>query len=204
MIGIAPPYKTELVHYTSWLTRRNLEHRVLEPGDDLKGISLLLLCGGADLGKRPERDEREFTWFKECYGRVPIFGICRGMQLANVVLGGTLFENIQSDKTKHRGKKKEIAPDAHVTESRFHMVSQAGSLYRVNSRHHQAIEKLAMGIVPFAWSKEDAIIEGAYGDFSMFVQWHPEREEVFDTECEIMCSNWIRKFMTCEASPKTT
>ena len=183
-----PPYHTELKHYTDWLSRRGIEYKILTPESNICEVDLIMFCGGGDIGKRPLRDEFEKKVFLEAYGKIPIFGICRGMQLANVVLGGSLIEDIKSF-VKHTPIK--MKDDRKI--SSFHkVVTEHGNSFLINSRHHQGLNVLAEGIRPTMWSDGDRIVESVEGKKSFFVQWHPELNEVYDTEAERICSTWIK------------
>jgi putative glutamine amidotransferase len=111
--------------------------------------------------------------------RLPILAICRGIQIVNVALGGTLYQDLASERPG--------AIDHADTGARHGLSVQAGSLLHrtigtarttVNSRHHQAIRDLAPGLRATAWA-EDGLIEGAEseqpdGPWMLAVQWHPE------------------------------
>jgi putative glutamine amidotransferase len=131
-----------------------------------------------------ERDEIESVLLKSCIKQgKPVFGICRGLQIINVVLGGSLYQHIQS---QHPGA---IQHDRHddIRESRHHSVSvTAGSLLdrltglpslQVNTLHHQGIRDLAKGLTTCAKCGEDGLIEAVERTeqrFFLAVQWHPE------------------------------
>lgn len=112
--------------------------------------------------------------------RTPVFGICGGMQLLNVVLGGTLLQDIASqveDALEHEQPTSPIGPHHKVT---FGARTALGALLGVasadvNSTHHQAVSVLGSGLEPMAWS-EDGIIEaiGSPDLRLLGVQWHPE------------------------------
>jgi|694.fasta_scaffold16082_13 putative glutamine amidotransferase len=184
MIAIAPAHEKETPLYVNWLEKRGLECKVLSRGETLENYSALVLCGGADIGKRPERDNAELEWFKQAYNKIPVLGICRGMQLANVALGGSLVEDIPlNENIEHRAKE---------NKSQYHEVLLiTEETITVNSRHHQAVEKVGMGL-EVAGTSPDGTIEVLLGNNSLFVQWHPEREEIFDTEAEQICSEWLK------------
>jgi putative glutamine amidotransferase len=109
--------------------------------------------------------------------KIPIFGICRGLQIINVALGGSLIQDIPKDildhnisfknKTKDRGHFVSI-----VKESKLHSLFKEE--IEVNSYHHQAIDRLADGLTICAVSS-DGIIEAIEGENILAVQWHPER-----------------------------
>lgn len=112
--------------------------------------------------------------------RLAILGICRGIQVLNVALGGTLYQDLESERP---------GPVAHTGgDDRRHAVRiEPGSLLEktvgarsitVNSRHHQAIRDLAPGLRAVAWA-EDGVIEAVEADdarapWTLAVQWHPE------------------------------
>jgi putative glutamine amidotransferase len=109
--------------------------------------------------------------------RIPIFGICRGLQIINVAMGGSLIQDIPQNiidhnisfrnKTKNRGHLVSI-----VKESK--LFSLFGDETEVNSYHHQAIDQLGDGLTVCAVSS-DGIIEAVEGVNILAVQWHPER-----------------------------
>ena len=161
-------------------------------------IDGLLLIGGPDLDpvhyhQQPVRGLRKITpprdaveiqvtrWALEA--DLPILAICRGIQVLNVAEGGTLWQDIASqlpDAEKH-----DYYPD-HPEDFLAHNVKlHAGSrLARivgdadlaVNSLHHQAIDRLGVGLFPVAHSPDGIIeaVEGAANRWIIGVQWHPE------------------------------
>jgi putative glutamine amidotransferase len=119
--------------------------------------------------------------------RKPIFAICRGHQLLNVALGGTLVVDISSQvpgalKHSQSDRKYEVVHDVQVVPGSLLEKSTGSSKLGVNSTHHQAIGKIAKPLRPNAVSK-DGIIEGvelepaagALSPFLLAVQFHPER-----------------------------
>ncbi len=130
----------------------------------------------------PGRDALETKLLSAVLGRnKPVLGICRGLQLINTVLGGTLYQDLPSQhpsQISHR-----MTPPY---DRAWHEVSlEEGSPLRtllgrdrigVNSCHHQAICVPASGLVPMAWSP-DGLIEAVYMPEKKFLwafQWHPE------------------------------
>ncbi|MCI9147350.1 MAG: gamma-glutamyl-gamma-aminobutyrate hydrolase family protein [Hungatella sp.] len=129
-----------------------------------------------------ERDKMEEPLFKLAWAQdKPVLGICRGLQLINAVLGGTLYQDLSIEHpsaTCHRQKPPYDVPSHQVS------VGEEGPLGRllgtqklmVNSCHHQAIKVLAPDLMPMAVS-EDGLIEAFYAPKKAFVwavQWHPE------------------------------
>jgi putative glutamine amidotransferase len=138
------------------------------PRDSLDGLSGLVLSGGSDLGTHPERDSLEQILIDDALRRgLPVFGICRGLQLLNVHLGGSLFEDIPNHRAPHGVA---IAPGSRLS-------GMVGALScAVNSRHHQAIDRLASGLVVTARSADGIVeaVEDPTRPFVFAVQWHPE------------------------------
>jgi len=150
-------------------------------------INGLLIPGGDDLDPfyyneeitptvKPvprERSGFEISLLKEVVSQEkPVLGICYGMQLINVVFGGTLYQDMGSELSVeiNHGKGYHIIV---IAENRFLTKGK----FSVNSTHHQAIKRLGNGLIDFARSP-DKIIEAFYrGDYPFLVgiQWHPER-----------------------------
>jgi putative glutamine amidotransferase len=109
--------------------------------------------------------------------KIPIFGICRGLQIINVALGGSLIQDIPKDILDHNISFKNKTKDSGhfvsiVKESKLHSLFKEE--IEVNSYHHQAIDRLADGLTICAVSS-DGIIEAIEGENILAVQWHPER-----------------------------
>jgi putative glutamine amidotransferase len=158
----------------------------------------LVLQGGADMS--PEsyretpinpmwagdriRDQYEIELFHEFVTQgKPVFGICRGHQVINVALGGTLYQDIATqceDKLQHRHETKY---DNNFHEMRILPRTWLSRLYpgmelrTCNSIHHQAIKTLGEGLVVEAVGEPDGIVEAVRWEghsFVVGVQWHPE------------------------------
>ena len=178
---------------------------VVVPGDpDPGAFDGLLLAGGADvdpalygeapstptLELRPERDALDFSLFAAAEKlRAPVFGICRGLQALNVALGGTLWQDLTSQRARGVPHVTNSNPDSdgdqgtHVVRVRpgasgssFASAVAALEGESVNSRHHQGVKDLAPGLVPLAASPDDLVeaFERPEGSFLAAVQWHPE------------------------------
>jgi putative glutamine amidotransferase len=129
------------------------------------------------------RDEFEFALLDQALERrLPILGICRGIQMINVKFGGTLYQDLKSDtaiELEHRQPDDRTKPvhTVTVTDPDSHLSRTLQGSCRVNSLHHQAIKRLGRGLKVTAHS-EDGLAEAveAAGDypFLMAVQWHPE------------------------------
>ncbi|TFG83248.1 MAG: gamma-glutamyl-gamma-aminobutyrate hydrolase family protein [Erysipelotrichales bacterium] len=103
---------------------------------------------------------------------LPLFGICRGLQVINVALGGSLFQDIPSMISGSHDHANANHPVFITPDSRLSLVFSKEVL--VNSFHHQAIKRLSPLLTSVALS-DDGIIEAIEGDGIMAVQWHPER-----------------------------
>jgi len=164
--------------------------------DSLDG---LMFSGGADLsphlfGEAPlpcvariseSRDSWELALFRAARKRgLPILGICRGCQVINVALGGTLYQDIPSQVPGAHGHypqgqaMDELYHDVEIADSGSRLAKALGSgRLRTNSFHHQAVRDLGKDLVQTARSA-DGVIEGYEGTdperFLVAVQFHPE------------------------------
>lgn len=140
----------------------------------------------ANLELRPERDAIEWELLSGARERrLPTFCVCRGLQVANVFLGGSLYQDIPSQLPAAGTHELSPPPDAlvHALDAADPATALggrlAGGLRLVNSRHHQAVKRLAPGLVAAALSKGDGLVEAAElpagsGWWLRGVQWHPE------------------------------
>ncbi len=130
----------------------------------------------------PERTESELMLLAAALAHnKPVLGICGGCQLINIHFGGTLYQDIPSQKKSALGHS-QTRPHARIThrvaiaaKSRLAAITGAASL-GVNSTHHQAVKMPGRGLVPNAASPDGVIegIEAVDGRFIVGVQWHPE------------------------------
>ena len=121
----------------------------------MDGVSGLLLTGGGDVspalygetpepggaqGIEPERDEMEMALFRHAIeGDMPTLGICRGMQLINVAMGGRLIQDLPGHTLPEF---QSAVHQVYVSPgSRFGAIIGAGAIYRTNSRHHQGLKE---------------------------------------------------------------
>lgn len=163
----------------------------------LKSASGILLTGGVDIhpalhGKANEvhkcgkfdhyRDTLELSMIAAAKARrIPLLGICRGEQMLNVALGGSLYTDIPKDigrKVKHRKRHRTATHTVTIdTTSLLHAITGVNSGI-VNSFHHQSVDRPAAGIEIAARSADhvvEAITYQAEGWIALGVQWHPER-----------------------------
>jgi putative glutamine amidotransferase len=150
------------------------------------GLDGLLLSGGPDLGTTiPEWDALEMALLRLALKRgMPIFGICRGMQILNVALGGTLYQDVSSqlgaDAINHwqTTPKCQFTHEVEVLDGTYLAKITDRQRVEVNSYHHQGIKGLA-DVLTVAARCADGVIEALESrDFSdrwlVGVQWHPE------------------------------
>jgi putative glutamine amidotransferase len=173
---------------------------VLEAADSddmLEGMAGLILTGGEDVaperyGQPPHpalgdvhagRDEFELALVRAARARgLPTFAICRGVQIANVALGGTLVQDLPTEwkhPLRHESGAGRSDRTHAVTLTDGSKLARAcgASAITVNSMHHQALARVASGLVATAHAP-DGVIEGVEwnGDdwWMLGVQWHPE------------------------------
>jgi putative glutamine amidotransferase len=155
-------------------------------GDDVDP-SLYGAAAHPDLGPvDPERDRFEIALVRAASrDRLPTLGICRGVQVMNVALGGTLFQHVPAEvpaALNHSGGYADVHDVAVVAGCRLAAVV-GGTRLTVNSHHHQAIDRAAPGLVVTARSS-DGVVEAAEAPghpFLLGVQWHPERMGTADS-----------------------
>jgi putative glutamine amidotransferase len=163
----------------------------------LDGVDGLVLSGGEDMdpawyqaAPHPkanppsrERDLFELAIFAAAREReLPVLGICRGIQVVNVALGGTLWQDLPSEQpgavdhnpATPRGERTHLV---RLEPGSLTARALGGTEIRVNSFHHQAIRALAPKLVATGWTEDGLIeaVEGAPGQaWLLAVQWHPE------------------------------
>jgi len=156
--------------------------------DAVKSCAGFIIPGGGDIDPLLYNEERITDMDLEDDNRVqfdlalfhlalkqgiPVLGICYGMQLINIAMGGTLFQDIGAQKGEsinHRVGMHQIQVDDNPY--------FAAGRYDVNSSHHQAVKDIARGLDSFAFAP-DGVTEAFYYSlkypFLLGVQWHPER-----------------------------
>jgi len=170
------------------------------PDDLLARIDGLILAGGNDLdpagygaeahpatnGIVPERDEFELALTRRAVERdMPVLGICRGMQVLNVALGGTLLQHLP----EHFGHEEHRRVQGSFVGSDHDVRLQAGSLaalaagedlHATKSHHHQGVDVIGDGLRVSGHSTLDELaeaIEAPGRRFVLGVQWHPEADQ---------------------------
>ncbi|HEX5410440.1 MAG TPA: gamma-glutamyl-gamma-aminobutyrate hydrolase family protein [Terriglobia bacterium] len=173
---------------------------IMPPGNGLPSsgdFDGILLAGGEDVD--PElyadhvkydgvkinraRDDFEMALLqKGLRSRLPILGICRGIQLINVQFGGTLYQDLKSETAleldhKQEGSRGSAAHSVTVTEPDSILHVFFTGMCQVNSLHHQAIKRLGRGLKVTAHSEDElyeAVELAEEYPFFLAVQWHPE------------------------------
>lgn len=212
IIGITDCSKYPL--YKEWMTEIPDVDVVLlsnQQQNDLDRCDGFILTGGTDIHPRfygskktdytghpqhfdEERDRFEIRVFEKYRERkIPLLAICRGFQLVNCILGGSLQQDLGKNQNLiHNSTYSELEPAAKIDKA--HGVSiMEGTLLRniagvsrsvVNSAHHQAIKKVA-GELQINCISDDGVVEGlewkekGKNPFLLSVQWHPERMSRF-------------------------
>ncbi|MBK5218645.1 MAG: gamma-glutamyl-gamma-aminobutyrate hydrolase family protein [Thermoleophilia bacterium] len=168
-----------------------------EPDLLLDHVDALILAGGADIdpasygaethpetrGTWPERDRFEISLAQRALERdMPVLGICRGMQLLNVALGGTLDQHLPESVGN------EVHRTLGGTFGEHHVRLQPASLacaaagvegFVVWSHHHQGVDQVGEGLRVSGWSVEDDLVEAIElpgKRFALGVVWHPEED----------------------------
>ncbi len=163
----------------------------------LDRIDGVIFAGGADIAPErygavvdpatgapePERDSFELTLARQALARdIPLLGICRGMQLLNVVHGGTLWQDLPAvvGHEHHRVRRGEFSNhEVELSPGTLVATAAGETLHGVKSHHHQGVATLGEGLVATGWSTLDRMIEAIERPdrvFALGVLWHPEED----------------------------
>lgn len=206
VIGISVCRKLE--DYRQAILHVGGDPRIVDPSMTvdaaLKGVDGLLLTGGNDVAPsrygepphatvveaEPGRDEFEIALIAAARARqLPIFAICRGIQVLNVACGGTLVQDIASEMQGSLSHQLAVPPNQPYSLAHEIWIEKDSLLSKlmrerlndvdtceVNSRHHQAVKTVAAGFKVSATAPDGVIeaIEDPSLPFCLGVQWHPE------------------------------
>jgi putative glutamine amidotransferase len=194
------------VQYVTAVEQPGATALLLTPGHDPESAARmvevahgLVLTGGEDIdparyGQAPHpetsaanaaRDAIEIAALEAALRRgIPVLAICRGMQLLNVALGGTLYQDLPSQRPGGILHEQTVP----VTHGSHRATVGAGSGLEaifgtrdlfINSFHHQGVDRVAPGLRASVWAEDGLVegIEGTGGGWLYGVQWHPERGE---------------------------
>jgi putative glutamine amidotransferase len=229
---------TNFIHYWQWMTKEDLgdDLEIIELSfiknnkEDIATCDAFILTGGVDIDPsffegnktyplmpaafQTERDMFEAKIYRYAMEQhLPLLGICRGLQLVNVLQGGGLIQDLGNGNSIHR-KEREGEDKQHTVvidkHSLLHAIVHvdAGT---VNSAHHQAIDPNRMGdnLKATAWSSDpNHVIEGIEFSskeakpFMICVQWHPERMK--DKDSNPLSIELKRKFLSVIRNNKHT
>jgi putative glutamine amidotransferase len=171
-----------------------------DPDEMLDRVDGLILAGGADIdpsnygaeshpkthGTVPERDRPEIALARRAIERdMPVLGICRGMQLINVALGGTLRQHVpdlvgHDDHRRNPGSFENSDHDVKLAPGSLAERAAGEELHGTKSHHHQGVDEVGEGLVVTGYSTLDDLpeaIEHPEKRFVLGVQWHPEADE---------------------------
>lgn len=164
-----------------------------DAGEMLDGLDGLVLTGGADVDParygadrldttdlpRTDRDDWEIALALAAVDRdKPVLGICRGLQVLNVALGGTLIQHLPDvlGHDDHRGSVGEFPLHLVKIDPQSVLAAAVGDALEVPTHHHQAIDAVAAPLAVTAWSS-DGVVEAVTCPGRAWVngvQWHPE------------------------------
>ena len=170
---------------------------VLDPSlveESLASIDGILVTGGGDVqpgrygalptadtyGVDPARDDYEIRLLEVAVAAdLPLLATCRGMQVLNVTMGGSLIQHVPTVSTQQHWHTKQAREAVHTVkiEPDSHLAAALGATeVQVNSLHHQAIDQAAPGTRAVAWADDDTVeaIEIPGSLHIVAVQWHPE------------------------------
>jgi len=164
--------------------------------------------GSKDYPNKPEegwntqRDLFEMSLYKSALKNdIPVLAVCRGMQLVNVLQGGTLTQDLGHLNTRHKAVE-EVDRDHEITIEKNSLLEEIVRIPtgKINSAHHQCIDELGEGLMVNCLA-EDGTVEGTEWKekegkpFLLCVQWHPERMYKFHLEDSPLSKNIRNRFI---------
>ncbi|HUH06786.1 MAG TPA: gamma-glutamyl-gamma-aminobutyrate hydrolase family protein [Egibacteraceae bacterium] len=164
--------------------------------ETLGALDALVLTGGADVdpgrygasphsettGLRPDRDSAEMALLAGALERdLPVLGICRGMQLLNVLRGGDLVQHLPevgADRMHRDALGEFVTHPVHI-DAASRLGGILGETALVHSHHHQGPGALGDGLAPVSWAPDGTVeaVEDSNGRFALGVLWHPEEDD---------------------------
>lgn len=224
IIGISKERKTEKL-YSDWLKHQGIPFDFIDlslSADALASLDscdALLLTGGNDIYPAyyqkgydtarcgvfdHRRDSLEFLLLQAALDdKIPVLGICRGMQLINVAMGGSLFidlpEDYGSGDIHRQGDEGWTNHKIAIRNTSLLSGLMKENMPVVASNHHQGIERLADSLQIIAYSLNDSLPEAiTWSDpgnrgFLLAVQWHPEWNETSDTLSSVIAQIFLKE-----------
>ena len=198
-----PPSFSIPTGYVDAVRRAGAVPVIFPPGESqparlLDTLSALIVSGGGDINPNAyggrhhesvysvceERDAFEFDLTRAALAdtRVPLLCICRGLQVLNVVCGGTLHVHLPEhygERVAHRLPPRDTSVHAVRIDADSRLARILGATHaEVRSWHHQAIDKLGDGLRPVAWAEDGVVeaVEHVDHPWCIGVQWHPEMQ----------------------------
>ena len=191
-VAVSFRFDRKVLPYEQALSLVGLESVRVTPEDSisLSEFDGLLLTGGTDVNpalygqlREPEtdepdkdRDRKEIALLREALDlNFPVLAICRGMQLFNIVHGGTLTQHISGIEL-HSQRDVSNAHEIRISDGTLLERILDAKHHEVNSRHHQALRRVGNGLVVCAQAPDGIVEAVARPDlrFALAVQWHPE------------------------------
>ncbi|PWT74527.1 MAG: hypothetical protein C5B59_10940 [Bacteroidetes bacterium] len=228
VIGITDCSKFQ--QYKEWIEQEpgvRVIHLSYQLPDETNHCDGLVLTGGTDIHPRmyksgkvdyaghpgrfeEERDSFEtnvFEWHRQ--KEIPLLAICRGFQLVNCILGGSLIQDLgENQNLIHNSEYKDLNPSTKIDKAHGVSIIEGTMLKNitgversvVNSAHHQAIDRVADELRINCIS-DDGVVEGlerkenANNPFLLSVQWHPERMSRFQLQDAPLSKNIRHRFL---------
>jgi len=179
---VLPPDEAAGRDSDPWLDR--LDGLILAGGADVDPASYGAEAASATTGTWPERDRFELGLARGALERrMPVLGICRGMEMLNVACGGTLVQHLPDaiGHDRHRARLGSFGEHEVRLEPGSVAARAAGAeALTVKSHHHQGIDRLGEGLVATGWSVPDDVVESiellGIEAYVLGVLWHPEED----------------------------